>query len=68
MKGTLMMVAFIATLILTWMFLSAIVYFCSENATFRECAASGGMATLMLIFGWIPSVIVCMDLNDKIDS
>lgn len=62
-----MMVAFIATLILTWMFLSAIVYFCSEDATFRECAANIGMGALMLLFGWIPSVIVCMDLEEKLD-
>jgi len=67
MKGTIMMLAFVATAILTWMFFSTIIYLCSENVTFKECAVNGPMVMLMLVFGWVPSAVVCDDLEKKLE-
>lgn len=67
MKGTLMMLTFLGTLAATWLILSLFVYLLSDNASFREVSGSGGIAMFMLIFGWIPSIIVCVDVEDKLD-
>lgn len=66
MKATKMMLAVICTLILTWMFLSLLTFLCSGDLTFRQASTHGGVAFIMLIFGWVPSVIVCMDLDEKL--
>lgn len=66
MKATKIMLAVICTLILTWMGLSLLTFLCSGDLTFRQSATHGGVALLMLTFGWIPSVIVSMDLDEKL--
>ena len=66
MKATKIMLAFIATVLVTWMCLSFIYFLCSGEITFRQASTHGGIALVMLTFGWIPSVIVCMDLDEKI--
>ena len=56
-----------ATFILTWLTLAFIGYLLSDpGATFRQVASHGGLIMLMLVFGWIPSVIVGMDLDEKL--
>ena len=67
MKGTLMMLTFLGTLAATWLTLSLFVYFLSDNTSFREVSGSGGIAMFMLILGWIPSIIVCIDVEEKLN-
>jgi hypothetical protein len=63
------MVACFATFILTWMTISCIFYLLSDSTTtFRDVAANGGMAMFLLIFGWIPSIIVGFDLDKKLSN
>ena len=64
MKDTKIMLAVIATLISTWTIFSLIGYFLSD-LSLRECYTHGGTLMLMLIFGWIPSVIVASDIYKK---
>lgn len=66
MKGTLMMLTFLGTLLATWLSLSLFAYLLSDNASFREVASSPGIAVFMLIFGWVPSIIVCVDVDEKL--
>jgi hypothetical protein len=67
MKLTKIMLAVIATFILTWMLLAFIGY-CLSDSTFKDCAKSDGAIMLMLIFGWIPAVFVGMDVDEYLDS
>lgn len=65
MKSTKIMLALIATFILTWLFLSFIGYLCTPAMSFREVATSGGMIIFMFVLGWIPCIIVGMDLENR---
>ena len=67
MKSTKIMLAVIASLILTWMSFGLIGYLLSD-ATYRECMTHGAMLFFMITFGWIPSAIIGYDLNDKFNS
>jgi hypothetical protein len=64
MKDTKIMLAVIATLISTWTLFSLIGYLLSD-LSLRECYTHGATLMLMLIFGWIPSVIVASDIYKK---
>lgn len=66
MKATRIMLAFIGTLIVTWLSVSLLFYLCSGDITFRQACTHGGIGFIMLIFGWIPSLVVCMDLEEKL--
>jgi hypothetical protein len=59
------MLAVIGTFIGTWMFLTTIGWLLSENESFRQVATSGGILLVLCIFGWIPSLVVAMDLDQK---
>jgi hypothetical protein len=63
MKSTKIMLAIIATLIATWTLMSLIGYLLSDMSL-KECYTNGGTLICMMIFGWIPSVIVGCDLDD----
>ena len=65
MKSTKIMLAVIATLIATWTTFSLIGYFLSD-LSLRDCFTHGGTLMLMLVFGWIPAVILASDLNDTL--
>lgn len=65
MKATKIMLGFVGTLILTWMGMSTLVYLCMETGTFREAATNNGVGLFMFVFGWIPSLIVSIDLDTK---
>jgi hypothetical protein len=62
------MLAFIATFLMTWLFISFIGYMCTTDMSYREVCISGGALMFMLIFGWIPSIVVCMDLDQKLSE
>ena len=64
MKTTRTMILGIFTFIATYMFVGGIVYLLSEGITYRESLTQGGLMMFMLIFGWIPSVIVCLDYDE----
>jgi hypothetical protein len=64
MKSTKIMLAVIATIITTWTLISLIGWMLFD-ASLRECYTHGATLMLMLIFGWIPAIIVGTDLKDK---
>lgn len=65
MKTTKIMLAVIATLIITWCVIGLIGWILSD-ISYRECMTHGGTLMCMMIFGWIPAVIVGADLNDEL--
>lgn len=66
MKNTILMCAFMGTLFLTWGLFATIGWALSKDICLRECFSHGGTLLMMFIFGWIPSIIVCGDLCDKL--
>lgn len=67
MKSTKLMLAVLATFLITWNVIGMIGYLLSDTS-YRECMTHGGVLMLMLIFGWIPSVIVGADLEKKLEN
>jgi hypothetical protein len=67
MKSTKLMLAVIATFLSTWCVLGLIGYLLSD-LSFKECLIQGGTLVLMLVFGWIPAVIVGSDVQEYLDS
>lgn len=65
MKSTKIMLACIACFVTTWFTVSLLAYVLSSTTDFRTCATNGGTIMFMLIFGWIPTVIVGYDLDQK---
>lgn len=66
MKATNIMLAFIGTILLTWLFISFLYYAGSGDITFRQAATADGIIFIMLLVGWIPSLIVSIDLDEKL--
>jgi hypothetical protein len=67
MKSTKIMLAIIASLLTTWTSMSLIGYALSE-LSLHECYTHGGTLMLMLLFGWIPAVIIACDLDKHLNS
>jgi hypothetical protein len=65
MKTTKIMLAVIASLLTTWTSMSLIGYALSE-LSLHECYTHGGTLMLMLLFGWIPAVIIACDLDKQL--
>ena len=65
MKTTKIMLAVIATFLITWLLFATIGYLLSDATDLKSCATHGGTLMLMLIFGWIPADIVGCDLAEK---
>jgi len=61
MKNTKIMLAAIATFLGTWFVIAGICCLLSDFSI-RECANDNGLIMFMLVFGWIPSVVVTSDL------
>ncbi len=64
MKSTKIMLAFIATILLTWCVMGLIGYLLSD-LSYRDCMTHGATLMSMLIFGWIPGVIISADLSKQ---
>jgi len=62
MKSTKIMLAVIATFLLTWLLLSSLVYLLSHGLTLKEVCGHSGIIMTMIIIGWLPSLIVASDL------
>ena len=64
MKTTKLMLAAIATFLTTWCSL-ALLGFLLSDTPFKECMTHTATIMCLMMFGWIPSVIVCMDLDER---
>lgn len=62
------MLAAIATFLLTWLTITTIGYYLSDATDLKSCATHGATIMLMVIFGWVPSVIVGADLEKKYNN
>jgi Na+/proline symporter len=67
MKSTILMLSAIVTFILTWLLLTTVGYLLSDGLTFKEIASSAPVIMIMVVAGWVPSLIVCVDLDEKLD-
>ena len=65
MKSTKIMLAIIACLLTTWTSMSLIGWALSDMPL-QECYTHGATLMLMIIFGWIPAVIIGYDLEKQI--
>ena len=66
MKSTKIMLAIIATILLTWCVMGSIGWMLSD-LSYKECMTSGGTLFLMLLFGWIPCIIIGADLDKTLE-
>lgn len=64
MKSTKIMLCLVATLITTWLFIAVITYFLSD-LEFESCFSAGSTIGIMLLIGWVPSIIIGSDLDSK---
>jgi hypothetical protein len=67
MKSTKIMLAVLATLLLTWCVMGTIGYLLSD-ASYKECMTDTCTLFLMLFIGWVPAVIVGADLDKSLES
>lgn len=61
------MLAVIATFLITWCVMGLIGW-CISDLLFKECLTHGGTLMLLMIVGWIPAVLVGIDVNDHLNS
>jgi small neutral amino acid transporter SnatA (MarC family) len=67
MKNTIMMLAFIASILLTWLFLGLLNYlFTNLDISFKEACTSGGVLMVTVVFGWVPGIVILSDLDEKL--
>lgn len=66
MKGTKIMLGIILTGLCIWTLFAFIAWMLTD-LTFKESYTSGGVLACMILFGWIPSIIVAIDLEDYLD-
>lgn len=62
MKQSKIMLAFIATILITWCVIGSIGWMLSD-LSYKECMTDSGTFFFMLLIGWIPAGIVAEDLN-----
>ena len=65
MKATKVMLAGVITFLITWCVLGLIGYLLSNNMSYKECMRNDITIFIMFALGWIPSIIVSIDFNDK---
>lgn len=65
MSSLKIILAFIATFLITWCVIGLIGYLLSDN-TYKECITHTGIICFMFLVGWIPAVIVCADVGKKL--
>jgi hypothetical protein len=61
MKSTKIMLAVIACLLTTWTSLSFIGWSLSD-LSFKECYTDFSTIGFMIIFGWVPAIVIAYDL------
>jgi uncharacterized membrane protein YiaA len=67
MKNTKIMVAFVATTLLTWLLLGLIIYLLS-SMNYKQSMCNHGTFFAMLLLGWVPGIIVGADLEEKLNN
>ena len=67
MKNTTIMLTFLGAFIITWMTLAGAAYLLTDIPTYKECMTHGGVLALMLLIGWIPAVIVSVDVYENLN-
>jgi len=67
MKSTKIMLAVLATLLITWCVMGTIGYLLSDD-TFKQCMTHGGTLFCMMLFGWIPCIILGADLDKRLEE
>ena len=67
MKSTKIMLAVLATFLIVWCTIGLIGWMLSD-LSYKECMTNGATLMFLLIFGWIPSVIISYDMNEKFDN
>lgn len=67
MKTTKIMLAVIATFLTTWCVVGIIGYLLSDFS-YRECMIDPATVLFMLVFGWIPCVIIGSDLDNQLSN
>lgn len=65
MKSTKIMLCVVASLMATWLFVAIITYFLSD-LQFKSCFSAGSTIIIMLLIGWVPSIMVGSDLDSII--
>lgn len=65
MKSTKIMLAVIASLIITWLTLGLIFYVLSDM-TYKESLTSSVTGSIMLFIGWVPALIVGADIEQTL--
>lgn len=68
MKYTKLMLAFIGTFLTTWLTVSTFGWLCGTFVTFKFVATHPTVMMFMLLFGWIPAMIVVNDINEKLNE
>lgn len=64
MKATKIMIAVVVVTLITWFLLGSLVYMLSD-LSLKAALSSPGLFMFMIIFGWIPAVIVGTDLDES---
>jgi hypothetical protein len=67
MKATKIMLAVIATFIVTWLTLGLIFYVLSDM-TYKESLCNPGIGSIMLFIGWVPALIVGADIIQELED
>jgi fucose permease len=67
MKSTKIMLAVIATFLITWCVMGLIGWMLSD-LSYKECMTHGATLMLLLLFGCIPAIIVGNDLDNKLED
>lgn len=67
MKATKIMLVLFACFISTALFVGLVSYLLSDDSTYKQCVQSPGLWLFMLVLGWIPCVILGIDLDEKLD-
>jgi hypothetical protein len=67
MKATKIMLAVIATFIVTWLTLGLIFYILSDM-TYKESLCNPGIGSIMLFIGWVPALIVGADVIQELED
>lgn len=62
------MLGVMSTMFITWMTVSTVYWMFSEAVPFKQCATDGGIVFLMVVFGWLPSVVVGIDINERLEK
>jgi len=66
MKLSKIMLAFIATILITWCVIGSIGWMLSD-LSYKECMTHNRTFFFMLLIGWLPALVVTYDLDKILD-